>query len=169
MLSEARDRHVEDVLREDPERIRRGKRSRNDCPWPSPWESHLSAPSAAVEEHREYVTFFDRLSRDGLSRCTKYEPPCEQRSSVRGALYRRGNVPGKRLSDRLLLRWFLPWQPVRRKQTDAGCVRRGRYENRPSGAGLVNRGRPHSEQQHRRVLRSDLPAPVPDRSRSDTP
>src|SRR2546427_3050649 len=57
MLSEARDRHVEDVLREDPERIRRGTRSRNDCPWPSPWESHLSAPSAAVEEHREYVTF----------------------------------------------------------------------------------------------------------------
>src|SRR2546428_396841 len=71
MLSEARDRHVEDVLREDPERIRRGKRSRNDCPWPSPWESHLSAPSAAVEAHREYVTFFDRLSRDGLSRRTK--------------------------------------------------------------------------------------------------
>ena len=71
MLSEARDRHVEDVLREDPERIRRGKRSRNDCPWPSPWESHLSAPSAAVEEHREYVTFFDRLSRDGLSRRTE--------------------------------------------------------------------------------------------------
>src|SRR2546428_14164861 len=71
MLSEARDRHVEDVLREDPERIRRGNGGRNDGPWPSPWESHLSAPSAAEEEHREYVTFFDRLSRDGLRRRTK--------------------------------------------------------------------------------------------------
>src|SRR5438445_12485722 len=104
MLSEARDRHVEDVLREDPERIRRGKGSRNDRHRPSPWEWHLSAPSAAVEEHREYVPFFDRLSRGRTGSAHETAPPCAQRSSVRGALYRRGNVPGQRLQDRLLLR-----------------------------------------------------------------
>src|SRR2546430_17091345 len=123
MLSEARDRHVEHVLREDRERIRRGKRSRTACPWPCPWESHLSAPSAAVEEHREYVTFFDRLSRDGLSRRTK---PSRRANNAQVSGERCTGVAMSRGNDSRIVCYF-----------DGSCPGNPFGGSTPSGAAFV--------------------------------
>ena len=126
-VPEARDRHVEDVLRQNMKRLRQSSSGRFFVLHLQPRETHRRILPRAAYHREGYVTLFGRLSRCEFR--GKSPEPNPGLPVGRPSLKCRATLPGhhgpitQSAPDGLLLRRRLPWQSVRPEGTHESRLR----------------------------------------------